>query len=378
MKKTIFIAFFLVALVIPLATHAYWVKSGPAVTISKDEVVDGNLYAAGASIIIDGKVKGDIFCAGQNIVINGSVDGDIFCAGQSIIVNGNLGGSLRAAGNSINVNGQVARNLMAFGAAVYLDNKSAIGWDALVGAATVNAGGKIGRSLYGGGAVATISGSVGSDVNLKMDGNNKDNKANLIIAKSAQIAGNVNYTSKIDASIEQGAQIKGKVLRNEPKIPVSNKQNAAIYLWASIYSSFTALVVGLVLIALWKNEIIKLTDIMLAKIGPSIGWGVIALFLTPIIIVLLLITLIGIPLAFILAALWLVTIWVSKVLVGIAIGRRVLEQWAKNKKDSLILAMILGIVISWFIFSLPLLGWIASLVAIWWGLGGIYLFFRKA
>lgn len=378
MKKTIFIAFFLVVLAIPLATHAYWVKSGPAVAISKDEVVDGNLYAAGASVIIDGKVKGDVFCAGQNIVINGSVDGDVFCAGQSIIINGSLGGSLRAAGNSINVNGQVARNLMAFGAAVYLDAKSAIGWDALVGAATVNAGGKIGRSLHGGGAVATISGSVGSDVNLRMDNSSKDNKPSLIIAKSAQIAGNVNYTSKIDASIEQGAQIKGKVLRSEPKMPVSNKQNAAIYAWASIYSLFTALVVGLVLIALWKNEIIRLTDIMLAKLGPSIGWGVIALFLTPIIIVLLLITLIGIPLAFILAALWLVTIWVSKVLVGIAVGRRVLEQWAKNKKDSLILAMILGIIISWLIFSLPILGWIASLVAIWWGLGGIYLFFKKA
>jgi len=51
--------------------------------------------------------------------------------------------------------------------------------------------------------------------------------------------------------------------------------------------------------------------------------------------------------------------------------------WHK-KKDSLIWAMIVGVVIMWFIFCIPIIGWILALVAIWWGLGGIWLHFKNA
>ncbi|MCK4553560.1 hypothetical protein KAU19_01185, partial [Candidatus Parcubacteria bacterium] len=124
-------------------------------------------------------------------------------------------------------------------------------------------------------------------------------------------------------------------------------------------------------------QIKKLTDKMLDKVGPSIGWGVIVMFLTPIIAILLLITLIGMPLAFILIGVWLIALFVSKILVGILIGRELLKRFWEKKKDSLLLAMVIGIVIAWIIFSLPIIGWLLCLVAMWWGVGGIWLYFRK-
>jgi hypothetical protein len=375
MKKTIFVAVFLIALTIPAATHAYWLKSEPAVTIAKDEVVDGNLYAAGASIIVDGKVNGDIFCAGQNIVINGSIAGDIFCAGHAININGVVGGSARLAGNSININSQIEKNIMAFGASVYLSDKSTVGWEALIGAAVINAKGKIGRALYGGAAEANISGAVDGNINLRMD--NKNEKSSLIIAKEANIGGDLNYTSRSEANIENGAKIKGKVNRHEPKISETKAETYITYAWGMIYSLFSSLVIGLVLIAFWKDKIIKLINETETKIGPAIGWGIIILFLTPIIGILLIISLIGAPLALILAALWIVAIMISKVLVGIGLGKKIMEKFYKEKSKSPMLIMVTGVTASWLIFSIPVAGWLISLVAIWMGLGGLFLFFRK-
>lgn len=116
---------------------------------------------------------------------------------------------------------------------------------------------------------------------------------------------------------------------------------------------------------------------MLAKVWPSLGLGVLALLLTPIIVIILLITIIGLPLAFILFALWLIAIYASKILVGILIGRDLINNYWPKQKDSLILAMIVGIIIASLIFALPIIGRIVSLLAMLWGLGGIMLALKK-
>ena len=116
---------------------------------------------------------------------------------------------------------------------------------------------------------------------------------------------------------------------------------------------------------------------MLTKVGASLGWGILALLLTPLIVIILLITIIGIPLSLILLALWLIALFVSKILVGILIGRSLLNNFWLEKKDSLILAMIIGIVITYLIFALPIIGFPVSLLAVLWGLGGIFMALKK-
>jgi len=134
----------------------------------------------------------------------------------------------------------------------------------------------------------------------------------------------------------------------------------------------------LVLISFWRGRIKDLTDVMQVKAGASIGWGIAVMFLTPVILILLLLTIIGIPLALMLLGIWLIFICVSKILTGILAGRIILEKFWKQKKDNLILAMIIGIVALWIIFSIPFVGWILFLIATWWGLGGIFIYLKKA
>ena len=76
-------------------------------------------------------------------------------------------------------------------------------------------------------------------------------------------------------------------------------------------------------------------------------------------------------------ALWLIALYLSKILVGILIGRWLLNKFLLKRKDSLILGMVIGIVVVYSIFALPFFGWIMSFLAMFWGLGGIMLALKK-
>jgi len=377
MKKTSFILIFTLALllVMPLSASAFAVRGDDEVSIAEDEIIEGNLYAAGTSISVDGTVKGDVICAGQSININGQVEGDVICVGQSININGSVGGSVRTAGNSININGQVGRSVQAFGILINLNGIT--GGDMLIGGATGKIKGRVGGDLHGGASAITIAGEVAGNVKLRVDRGKKKDKAPLQITDKATIGGNVEYSSCCQASISDNAIIKGEVTHKPLKTKIGKKRIVMGWAWSRLYSIFAALVIGLVLISLWRKPIIRITDRMLEEIGRSIGWGAVAMFLTPIIAILLLITVIGIPLALILSGIWLIALFISKVLVGIMIGRAVLEKLWHKKKNSLIWAMIIGVVIVKVIISLPIVGWLLCLLTLLWGLGGMWMQFRK-
>ena len=376
--KKIFLAMAAVFLLLPLAASAYSVKKGDSVYVPKDEVIEGNLYAVGSSLTVDGKVTGDVICAGQSININGDIAGDVICAGQSINISGKIGGNLRVAGNAINFNGQVARNGIIMSATTITSASSTIGWDLLILGNVFELNGNVGRDLYGGAGKVNLTGQIGKNINLDF-GMQNGNDQPLIIANKAKINGELKYKSDKDAIIDAGAVITGKVIHNFPAV-VAKKSNLADlgWWWGKLISIFAALVIGLVLVSFWREQIIKITDLMLAKVGPTLGWGVLALLLTPIIVIILLITIIGIPLSLISIALWLIALYISKILVGILIGRIILKNYWIKQKDSLIIAMIIGIVVAYLVFAIPFIGWIIALMAMLWGLGGIMLALKKA
>ncbi len=374
-KKTILIACFV--MLVPFAASAYSVKNGDSVYISKDQTIEGNLYAAGSSLVIDGKITGDVICAGQSININGDVAGDVICAGQSININGKIGGNLRIAGNTINFNGQVERNGIIIGATGITSASSTIGWDLLILGNIFELNGNVGRDLYGSGGKINLAGQIGKNVNLDFGVSNTNDKP-LTITNTAKINGQLKYKSEKDAAIDSNAVITGETIHNLPDVKdKKSKLENLNWWWGKLISIFSALVIGLVLISFWREQIIRITDLMKEEMGASLGWGILILLLTPIIAIILLITIIGIPLSFISIALWLIAMYVSKILVGILIGRSFLNSYWIKQKDSLILAMIVGIIITYIILAIPFIGWTLSLLATLWGLGGIVLAFKK-
>ena len=388
MKKTIAIGIvsLLAIMFLPVYANAATFLKGQSVYIAEDQTIADNLYAAGNTISLNGNIKGDVICAGQTININGRIEGDVICAGQTININGEVTGNIRTVGNSINLDNKVGRNFLGAGAFINLGSNSQVNEDVILGAGYSEFRGKINRDLIGGGGNMIIGGEIGRDVKLWIDQNVRSNSATnfrnntpLTIEKNAKVNGSLIYTSGQNANIVDGATIKGETKHNWPKQKDTDKKAlVAIYGWMKIVALFGSLIVGMVLVSLWRDENKKITSLMTEKIWPSLGWGAVALFLTPIIIVLLMITMIGLPLALILGGLWLIVLYISKIIAAIAIGRFVVEKWWHKQKDSLIIAMISGVLILWILCLIPVINFVACFLATIWGFGGLWLFFKKA
>lgn len=369
--KIIKILLFLAIIFIPLGVaRAADTKAGESVYISKDEIVSGNLYVAGETITIDGNVSGDLIAAAQTINVNGRIDGDIIAASQNITINGEVGGNIRVAGASITLNGPVARNVNAFGSNIILGSDAVVGWDAFIAGASLEMRGLINGGLSGSVGRALISGKIAKGINLKMS-ENKISEG-LIVSPDAMIDGNLIYTANKSARLSEKATISGKV---EQRMPETKEVNSfAVWSSARLFSILCALVVGLLLILLFKKLTPKITTLINKKPKQSLLPGLVIMLILPPAALLLMITIIGIPLALILSALWLAAIYVAKVLAAITVGEIILKTLFKKTDAKLIWSLLLGVIVCWLLFAIPFVGWIICLVAIWLGLGGLWLY----
>ncbi len=362
----------------PLAALAYNIRSGSSISVSKDQPVDGNLYAFGQTIAVDADVKGDVICAGQAITINGNVEGSVLCAGQTITVNGKIDGSAGIAGDSITINNTINRSLNVFAASLVFAEKASTGWDLMVMAGKAELRGDIGRDLYGRLEEARIFGKIGRNVELNLGDNMQQtplSERGLAVEESAEINGNLEYTAVKDAIIKEGAVVKGETVKKQPK----SREREPVMAWArgKVYSIFAALIIGLALVSLWRVPVEKITDLMLEKAGATIGWGLLVLILTPVLAALLAITIIGFPLAIAIMCLWAVLLTASKVIAAILVGRSLVERFWATKKTSIIWAMIIGIIVLYIVFAIPIVGPLVAFAAMVWGVGAPFLYLKQ-
>lgn len=376
--KQIFILIFISGLIIiPITTLAFTVKTNDTVQVELEKTIEGNFFTAGQSVTIDGIITGDLFCAGQSVTINGKILGDVFCAGQSITINGKVNGSVRVVGENININGQIDKNVMLAGGVVDIGKKSIIGWGLTMASANGVIKGEINRDLVAFGSNFTIDGHIKKNVKLNIK-NRKNKNSTITITKDSKIEGDLEYSSYQEANISPQANIVGAINFNAKKI-IHKNWNLIIlaWIWSYIFSIFSALIVGLVLISLGGKQIKILINKMQDKIKLAIGWGTVIMFLSPIIAILLLLTIIGIPLSFVLIGIWLIIFYIAKILTGIMLGQIVLKKYLRKKRKSLMWAMVVGIVLIKIIFAIPFLGWLFCLIAVCWGMGGIYLTLKE-
>ncbi len=376
-KKKLLAIFFTLSFValMPFATKAFSVKSGESVFTPKDQIIDGNLYAAGSTITIDGQVTGDVVCAAQTVNISAKVDGDVICAAQTINITGDVLGNVRVAGNFINLSGTVGRNMNAFGASVIMSEKGKIGWDLLVAGVQTEIRGQIDGNLHGSAKYMTMAGKVAKNLDIRIDSNlEKKDQGRLEIIDTGSVGGDVIYTGVNEAKLVK-EKVRGRIIHNLPE--GSNNKMFLAFVWGRIYAIFSALLVGLVLLSLWRKQLVVITDKMWHKVGVKIGFGAIIMLLTPIVALLLAFTFIGIPLALVLMALWLVALFVARVIFGIMVGRFIMKKIAHKETHRLLLEMTIGVVACAIVFALPFLGWLAGMVAIWWVLGSLWQQYQK-
>ncbi len=367
-----FVVLSLIVLTFPFLVNAFEIKTGNSIYINKDETVSGNLYSASKNITIDGKIEGDVICASNNITVNGEVAGDIICASQNININGELAGDLRLAGENVTINGQVEKNASVMCSKLNIGQEGKVGWDILVLGQTASVQGEVGRNIHGILSQIDVQGKIKENINLKLAPNKEKDFIPITVSENAVIGKNIRYTAGKKGVIPDNA-VAGEIQHQFPK----TEWDFWSWGWKKIYSIFSAFIIGLILITLFKKQTLEITENIINKPVPSVLWGVAVMFLTPIIAFVLMVTFIGLPLALMLGALWLIAMFLSKVIVGIAVGLKIIKK-KENKEKNLMLAMIMGIVLVYLVLSIPVIGFVLSIITIWLGLGGIWLSLKKS
>lgn len=359
-------------------------KTSNMVYVGPNQTINGNLFKAGNTVEIAGTVNGDLFVAGNMVNITGKIEGDVFAAGSMVKINADIGGSIRTLGSNIEISGQVGRSILAAGGNVIINQGTQVGWGSTLAGGNVEIRGRMNRNAEVGAGNLVIAGEIAGDLKAKIG--DQKNQGQLTLFPTAIVRGNLDYTSAGKADIRSGAQITGQVTHHPYKAEAHSKFKFGktllfrllgfSWLIANLIYLFGLLIIGLVLVGCAPKAAEKVNDLMLTKFWPNLGWGIVWFIITPIICFLLMLTLIGIPLALIGLALYLVSLCIVKVYAGITLGKSILKAFG-SKNPNLFWSMILGVIVLVILISIPIIGWIIALILTWWGLGALVKFKKE-
>jgi len=372
-KKVLLISGLLIGAAIlatlPLTAKALLEDSKKNIYIGSEEVIENNFIQAGGMVDFNGQAQKDVIIAGGTINITGPVKGDVIVAGGTVKIKSEVGGNIRVAGGTIEIDSKVGKNVNVFGGTVVIGPDAEIGWDVLVFGGNIEIRGKVGGNIRGGAGSVILANEVGGNVDLKLSSED----GQLILYPQANIKGNLTYSAPQKAEMKEGAQIAGETFYKLVAPPVAplKKGFEVSHLLRKIIGLLALLVVGLIIILLARKKSKEIGERMLDKPWASLGWGLIYLIITPIVLILVAITVIGIPLALIVLASYLIALYVTKVFIGIALGQKLLKWWSKKQEVSLVWAMISGVILFSILTNLPFVGWIIGLLGICWALGAM-------
>lgn len=315
--------------------------------VASGATIDGAYYAANQEVIIDGTVEGDVYCAAQNVVITGTIEGDLICAAQSVEFLGEVSGDLRIATQTLRVEGTVEGTATVFGQNIIFTDESTVGRDLNGAAQLVSLEGTVGRDVALGAERLTLEGTVGRNVSADVE--------SLILSENGEVGGAVAYTSNREATVD-GA-VAGEVQRSSPPADRDDASDSWV-IGAAVYGVLSVLLVSMLLVALAPQLIHRVTDKGTKRLGMAALVGVATLFSVPVVLVLLAITVIGLPVALLLGLVWIVVLVLSGPVFAYYLGRIIM----KNRTKNALYIMLSGALVLTVVYAIPVANVIAGLI----------------
>lgn len=353
--STYFKAIIVLAAVVGVSAVGYAAtfKTGEQPSVASSETIEGDLYIAGGSVISGGWVNGDLITAGGSVLVSNFVLSDLNVAGGSITVLSDVGDDLRAGGGNIIIQGQVGGDLMAGGGQVTIGGPG-IGGDLIVGAGVGRIEAPVaGSAKIGGGEIY---------INSAIDGNAEIFADKVTLGPNAVISGNLTYSAKEKAVMEEGASVLGETKFTEKKQvrAVSKKAAFGAILSLLFLGGFLMALAGALAVALLLRRYSE-TLVKTATANPllEIGRGFVFLVVMPAASVFLLFTFIGIPLGILglilFAGLGLFACIASPIVAG-----SITHKWIYKPAEHLVTwkTVLLGVAVLAVLKLVPIVGWI--------------------
>lgn len=257
-------------LLLPWIADATELRSSDQVVVGKDEVITGDFYASGATVIVDGVVLGDVVAAGREVSLNGRVAGDFIAAGQIVVLRGVVGDDARIASTVLHLGGEATINdhLVAAGYSFEAEPGSRVGGEVFFAGAKARVAGAFESRLRLAATAVEIEGSVAGDAEVELSGGSLEGSSwfegffsgsmppppvtdGLSVNDSAHIGGRLSYVSPAEVEVPDvavgGVQWKQQSAAAEPEAAEATRLSRGV---DQLRRFATLLIFGLVL--LWR------------------------------------------------------------------------------------------------------------------------------
>ena len=374
MRRNLARWFILTILIVVLSgftlTYANEIYNGMDMVITEEQLMEGDYIRASNRIINKGKITGDFIVAANEINHQGIIEGDLIAAASEIGLLGIVNGDIRVIAANILIEGEVSKNASMVGSRIVQYKDSIIDGSIHAFSSNLDIRGYIGGDISGANQNTIISGTVKGNIYVYTE--------SIKLLPDAIIEGNLTYVSEAPQNINP-QQVRGKIEHRYPTVSsrrdFANQIQSAIKK-ASIFSKIifmlSYLIAGILLIWAFKRPYERASDVIQERPWYSIGLGVSILICVPIVAVILLITIIGIPFSLIGMALYGILLYTAKIPLGIWLGSKILRG-----EKRLTIWFIIGTLILEAVSLIPYAGWLISFGTLSIGIGATIIMIKR-
>lgn len=303
-----------VATALCLASHA------PAAAAADDLAqarLGDDVFAAGGALTVGEPVAGDLFVAGGSVALDAAVAGDASAGAGKLRVAADVGDSLHAAAGQITINGKVGRHARLAGGQVELGYGSVVLGNVAVAGGQLRLLGAVHGDVLAAGGRLQIDGVVG--------GNVVAGSGLVELGPHARISGQLRH---LGGSVQRDpeAQVAGGIEawpsggRHDDMSPAASRhahENRAAIGWPW---TLALVVLAAVLLAVLPGVQARVGLTLRQRPALSVALGLAWMVCAPVALLLLLLTVIGIPLTLLGGMLYVLLVPLAYVSAAIALG----------------------------------------------------------
>ncbi len=323
--------------------------------ITKDRVIDYNYWKAGGTIDIAGTLQKDAYVVGQVVTVDGTIKGDLIGAGSTLRINGTVEGNVRFAGENIIINGTVGKNVTILGSNVTVGENAKIGWEFLAVGQLMDIGGTIGGNANLSGENITVNATVGGRIDAP-------DVAYFVLGSKAKVGSDIAYASAKNLVMTDGATVTGVVEKLTKQEVQAKEKGWTDAIGGKVFALISSFLIGLLFMWLFPKSLHNIPNEIVTNFGPSLGWGLLFLFVFPIAAIIAMITFVGIPASIIGLVIYFIGMYISRIFFGLALFSWLMILLKKKNDLNMVLQLLIGLAIFFIISFIPFIGfWLGLL-----------------
>lgn len=350
-------------------------RSGNTVIINHP--INEDLYISAGTVIINAPIYGDLIVAGGNVTVNDTIRDDVLLLGGSISINGYIGDDIRCAGGSINITAYVEGDILITGGNITIEKKANISSLSVAGGEVI-VNGTVRNNIKSRSGSFELNGIIIGDVDLRGDKLSLNGKINgksvlaatkpIIVGHSAHFGRSIRYWQPFKRQLKLDASVASYQPIYDPLLSITHSKwyflGASTFLGLLWYLGMAYIMI-LIIQYLFHSILAKAGKTFYTNTMQSAVYGIAVFVGTPVVIIICLATVIGVPVSAILAVGYILLILLATIISSLVVVNwvNVINTGNWNYWQITGTALFTFILLK-IVFITPFLGWLVMIIIV--------------